>query len=154
MKPFNVLFWIVFAGIVVYFGFRIVESTQLPHTLNITHYAPIKALTPAACHFSSTSSSRAVVGDMYVLNGITRFKYIVTSGQTSLLVSVLVNQEGTAFAWNEGAHEGLFGGYEAVALRLGLTTIGTVSCGPWWIPDPFLMYVPSDVKFQDVGQLG
>ena len=132
----------------IYFAYFYWQSNRLPKILRITSYDSIKVIPPAICHFSwSNGDGGMIEGDMHVVNGITRFDYIVKIVSKSTSVHMVVTQEGTAFAWNEAAHQGIRGRYEDIAVQTGLSNVEAVPCSTWWVPDAMKLFVPQDVTF-------
>ena len=151
MKPFKFIFYLFLAVIGIYFAIFYFQTTSLPSVLRIADYDSIKGVPPASCHFAwSDGSSNSINGDMHVLNGIIRFDYTVKVPWLSTLVHMVVSQEGTAFAWNEGSHQGIRGKYETVAAQTGLSSIEAVPCSPWWVPDGLTLLIPQDAAFSEI----
>ncbi len=147
MQPFKFLLVCALLLIGTYFGYLWYRSSTIPPSIGLGNYEEIKKLPPAICHFSWRNDDNSIVGDMYVLNGLTRFDYTITVLGKQTMVHMIVNQEDQAAAWNDRDTQGLKASYEKLAAQSGLSFVPLAICKVWWVPDFSLHIIPQDVTF-------
>lgn len=146
-KPFALIASFVVMTVIGYIVYMIWQAQRVPPAINIASSMVFIDAPPMVCQ--AGNKAHTVGGTIKIFNDAARFDLKSNARGSLIDVHIIVNREGTGYVWVEGDAVGTYGSYDAVYGYVGLASLESMVCSPWWIPDGGLFIVPQNVTFSD-----